>query len=196
MEHNSLWFVDEMYEVKNQDEGVRLESNQARSPENADPSSQTWQDSDQAQSQGESNMGKENHLDRNIEKAILHYSRYSSSPFSVNTYMSQLSMELDHLSDEELNKIKEKAENLLTSRKYANGFKKENVAFCVGEDSFKYSAPFNLLYKQDKLGFWQPSRYQFLLDAANKPRNGKPFIVKNVLDYMIAILTNIRSEIL
>lgn len=62
MEHNPHWTLDTLHLVTNKDAGVWMESDEARSSENVDSTFQAREDSDQTQSQGEGNMGKENPL--------------------------------------------------------------------------------------------------------------------------------------
>jgi hypothetical protein len=109
---------------------------------------------------------------------------------------AELNLEL--FTDEQLADIAMKVHQLKMSREGVNGFKR--AAIPIG-DHLVYSAARNQLYKvTDTKGIGGPinyprSPYQFLLDAATRERNGKPFVVRNILDHMIMILTTIRNEI-
>jgi len=111
----------------------------------------------------------------------------------------KMQLELDHLTPEELDLIIARAEAKKKEKEGYNGFKNIMNNFTMSSgDRFTYDASLNLLWKyNNKIHQWEKSRYQFLLDIANNKRSdGKPFVVKNIINYMIGILINIRDAMI
>lgn len=92
---------------------------------------------------------------------------------------------LEQLDDEVLQQVERKVQEIKISRT------KKNLPFTVGRYHYVYEPSLQQLFSLKDDGQLHPSSYQFLVDVALRSTSNRTFLIRNLIEHMMGILSNL-----